>query len=99
MILTTYGHVRRDIVLLKEIEFNYAILDESQNIKNPMSETSKAVRLLNARNRLALTGTPVENNTMDLWAQFAFINPGLLGDLNFLKKLSCGRLKKSKTCR
>ena len=86
LILTTYGHVRRDIVLLKEIEFNYAILDESQNIKNPMSETSKAVRLLNARNRLALTGTPVENNTMDLWAQFAFINPGLLGDLNFFKE-------------
>ncbi len=86
LILTTYGHVRRDISMLKEIEFNYVILDESQNIKNPMSETSKAIRLLNARNRLALTGTPVENNTMDLWSQFAFINPGLLGDQNFFKE-------------
>jgi non-specific serine/threonine protein kinase len=86
LILTTYGHLRRDIVFLKDITFNYAILDESQNIKNPLSETSKAVRLLNARNRLALTGTPVENNTMDLWSQFAFVNPGLLGDQNFFKE-------------
>lgn len=86
LILTTYGHIRRDIEFLKEVHFNYAILDESQNVKNPFSETSKAVRLLDAQNRLALTGTPVENNTMDLWSQFDFINPGLLGDLNFFKE-------------
>ncbi|HGY55599.1 MAG TPA: hypothetical protein ENK44_07865 [Caldithrix abyssi] len=86
LILTTYGHLRRDINFLKDIPFNYVILDESQNIKNPQSETSKAVRLLEAQNRLALTGTPVENNTMDLWSQFAFINPGLLGDQNFFKE-------------
>jgi len=86
LILTTYGHMRRDIVFLKEIPINYAILDESQYVKNPMSETSKAVRLLNAQNRLALTGTPVENNTMDLWSQFSFINPGLLGDQSFFKE-------------
>ncbi len=85
LVLTTYGHLRRDIVFLKEIPWNFAILDESQNIKNPTSETSKAVRLLEAKNRVALTGTPVENNTMDLWSQFAFINPGLLGDQNFFK--------------
>jgi len=86
LILTTYGHLRRDIVFLKDMDLNYAILDESQYIKNPQSETSKAVRLLQAKNRLALTGTPVENNTMDLWAQFAFINPGLLGDQNFFRE-------------
>jgi len=86
LILTTYGHLRRDIIFLKEIPFNYVILDESQNIKNPQSETSKAVRLLTASNRVALTGTPVENNTMDLWAQFAFVNPGLLGDQSFFKE-------------
>jgi non-specific serine/threonine protein kinase len=86
LILTTYGHLRRDIVFLKDVPFNYVILDESQNIKNPHSETSKAVRLLMAKNRLALTGTPVENNTMDLWSQFAFVNPGLLGDQNFFKE-------------
>lgn len=86
VILTTYGHLRRDIAFLKEITFNYAILDESQYIKNPGSETSKAVRLLEAQNRLAMTGTPVENNTMDLWSQFAYINPGLLGDQAFFKE-------------
>ncbi len=86
LILTTYGHLRRDVNFLKELHFNFIILDESQNIKNPLSETSKAVRLLSAGNKLALTGTPVENNTMDLWAQFAFVNPGLLGDQNFFKE-------------
>ncbi len=86
LILTTYGHLRRDITFIKEISLNFAILDESQYIKNPMSETSKAVRLLTAHHRIALTGTPVENNTMDLWAQFAFVNPGLLGDQNFFKE-------------
>jgi len=86
LILTTYGHLRRDINFLKDLTFNYVILDESQYIKNPQSETSKAVRLMDANHRLALTGTPVENNTMDLWAQFAFINPGLLGDQNFFKE-------------
>lgn len=85
LILTTYGHLRRDITFLKDLELTYAILDESQNIKNPQSETSKAVRLLEAQNKVALTGTPVENNTMDLWAQFAFVNPGLLGDQTFFK--------------
>ena len=85
LILTTYGHLRRDISFLKNINFHYAILDESQNIKNPASETSKAVRILEAKNRLALTGTPVENNTMDLWSQFAFVSPGLLGDQTFFK--------------
>ncbi len=86
VILTTYGHLRRDIAFLKDITFNFAILDESQYIKNPGSETSKAVRLLQANNRLAMTGTPVENNTMDLWSQFAYINPGLLGDQAFFKE-------------
>lgn len=85
LILTTYGHLRRDIEFLKDLPLTYAILDESQNVKNPQSETSKAVRLLNAQNRLALTGTPVENNTMDLWSQFAFVNPGLLGEQSFFK--------------
>jgi non-specific serine/threonine protein kinase len=86
LILTTYGHLRRDISFLKDVFFNYVILDESQNIKNPNSETSKSVRHINAQNKLALTGTPVENNTLDLWSQFAFINPGLLGEQNFFKE-------------
>ncbi len=79
LILTTYGTLMNDIEVLKDYRFKYAILDESQNIKNPSSKRYKAVRLLNATNRLVLTGTPIENNTFDLFAQFNFINPGYLG--------------------
>ena len=85
IILTSYGTLRRDIYFLKDYHFNYVILDESQYIKNPISQTAKAARLLNAKYRLALTGTPVENNTLELWSLFAFLNPGLLGNLNYFK--------------
>jgi non-specific serine/threonine protein kinase len=61
------------------------VLDESQNIKNPQSDTAQAARNLLAKNRLALTGTPIENNTMELWSQFSFLSPGLLGNQNFFK--------------
>jgi non-specific serine/threonine protein kinase len=61
-------------------------LDESQNIKNPLAQSSKAARLINAKHRLVLTGTPVENNTFDLWSQFAFLNPGLLGSMDYFKR-------------
>ena len=86
LILTTYGHIRRDKSFLKNIDFHYIILDESQNIKNPSSETAQAARELQSRHRLTLTGTPVENNTLDLWSQFAFLNPGLLGSQMFFKE-------------
>ncbi len=79
IILTTYGLLRRDIARLREIEFNYVILDESQAIKNPDSQTAKAARLLNAAHRLCLTGTPLENHVGELWSQMEFLNPGLLG--------------------
>lgn len=79
IILTTYGLLRRDITRLKDIEFNYVILDESQAIKNPDSQTAKAARLLNAAHRLCLTGTPLENHVGELWSQMEFLNPGLLG--------------------
>jgi non-specific serine/threonine protein kinase len=86
LILTTYGHLRRDVNFLKDIDFHYVILDESQNIKNPQSETAQASLNLSSKNRLALTGTPVENNTMDLWSQFSFLSPGLLGSQSFFKE-------------
>ena len=85
IIVTTYGTMRKDIELLKDHPFHYIILDESQNIKNPASQTAKAAKLLNAKNRLVLTGTPVENNTLELWSQFSFINPGLLGNVTYFK--------------
>ncbi len=86
LVVTSYGIVRRDIEELTSYYFNYVILDESQAIKNPSSNISKAVRKLNAKHRLILTGTPLENSTLDLWSQISFINPGLLGQQSFFKK-------------
>ncbi len=85
LVLTSYGITRLDIEELKKYYFNYIILDESQAIKNPTSNIAKAVRELNCRHRLILTGTPLENSTLDLWSQMHFINPGLLGNQSFFK--------------
>ena len=86
LILTSYGLVRNDIQLFRSFEFNYVILDESQVIKNPESKIFDSVIQLKSKNRVILTGTPIENSLSDLWAQFHFINPGLLGELNSFKK-------------
>ncbi|GAA4439310.1 hypothetical protein GCM10023188_35620 [Pontibacter saemangeumensis] len=96
VILTSYGIVRLDAELLKTYYFDYIILDESQAIKNPDSSTSRAVRSLKSRHRLILTGTPVENSTMDLWAQMSFINPGLLGNQHFFRKEFLKPIEKEK---
>jgi non-specific serine/threonine protein kinase len=85
VVLTTYGVLLRDIEMLMHYEFNYLILDEAQAIKNPLAETAKAARLLRGQHRLTLTGTPVENNTVELWSQFAFLNPGLLGNAEYFR--------------
>lgn len=79
LVLTTYGTLRRDVVLLKEFEFDYVVLDEAQAIKNSGSQVAKAVRLLKARHRMALSGTPIENHLGDLCSIFEFLNPGMLG--------------------
>jgi superfamily II DNA or RNA helicase len=85
IVLTTYGIVRNDLDCLSKIGFFYLILDESQIIKNPGAKISRAVRKLNARHRLVLTGTPVENSLTDLWSQLSFLNPGLLGGQQFFQ--------------
>jgi len=85
VVLTSYGITRLDIELLQKFYFNYIILDESQVIKNPSSNIAKAVLELKSRYKLTLTGTPLENTTMDLWSQMTFINPGLLGTQTFFK--------------
>ncbi|MEZ0484744.1 DEAD/DEAH box helicase [Fibrella aquatica] len=85
LILTSYGIVRIDIELLKNYRFDYVIMDESQAIKNPNSHITRAVMQLNSAHRLLLTGTPLENSTMDLWTQMTFINPGLLGSQSFFR--------------
>ncbi|HEX9510970.1 MAG TPA: DEAD/DEAH box helicase [Puia sp.] len=85
VIITSYGMVRSDIRHFSRWKFGYVILDESQAIKNPSSQVRKAVQLLQARNRLALSGTPVQNNTFDLFAQMDFLNPGMLGSSDFFR--------------
>ncbi len=79
LIITTYATVRNDIKAFREEAFYYVILDESQNIKNMNSQISKAVMLLNAEHRLALSGTPIENNLNELYALFRFLNPAMFG--------------------
>ncbi|MFH1708860.1 MAG: DEAD/DEAH box helicase [Planctomycetota bacterium] len=79
IVLTTYGTLRRDIGDLKDVAFDYAILDEAQAVKNASTASAKAVRLVNARHRLALSGTPVENHLGELWSIIEFLNPGMLG--------------------
>jgi superfamily II DNA or RNA helicase len=79
VVLMTYGTMRSDILTLKGMQFDYAILDEAQAIKNPASESAKAARLLRATNRLAMSGTPIENHLGELWSLFEFLNPGMLG--------------------
>lgn len=86
IIITSYGTLRNDTKILENQEFNYLILDESQTVKNPTSKTYLSLVELNCRHRLALTGTPIENSLIDLWAQINFINPGLLGNLVSFKK-------------
>jgi superfamily II DNA or RNA helicase len=79
LVLTTYGTLRRDALRLKDVEFEYVILDEAQTIKNAATAGAKAARLLHARHHLALSGTPIENHLGELWSLFEFLNPGLLG--------------------
>lgn len=85
ILLTTYPLIMRDVEAFQDLSWNHIILDESQAIKNPTSKTHLAVCSLEAQHRLCMTGTPIENNLMDLWAQFQFINPGLLGGIRFFK--------------
>jgi superfamily II DNA or RNA helicase len=90
LILTTYGTMRKDIAYLREIEFDYVILDEANAIKNPRSDSAQAARLLRGRQRLVLTGTPIENHLGDLWSLLDFLNPGLLGTARAFTAVSDG---------
>ena len=85
VIITTYGTLRSDIKFMLEINFDYIVLDESQAIKNPQSKVTKAACLLNAKNRLCMSGTPLQNNTFDIYAQMNFLNPGMLGSVEYFR--------------
>jgi len=90
LVLTTYGTLRRDAPRLKDIEFDYVVLDEAQAVKNSGTESAKAVRLLKGAHRLALSGTPVENHLGELFSLFEFLNPGMLNAANIFKLASTG---------
>jgi superfamily II DNA or RNA helicase len=79
LVLTTYGTLRRDMLLFKDVAFDYVVLDEAQAVKNQATVSAKAVRLLKSRQRLALSGTPIENHVGELLSLFEFLNPGMLG--------------------
>jgi len=79
LVITSYALLRLDQELLTAQPLHYAILDEAQAIKNASSQTAQAARSLQAKHRLTLTGTPLENNLMELWSQFTFLMPGFFG--------------------
>jgi len=85
LVLTTYGTLRADAPFLKDFAFDCVILDEAQSIKNAHSATAKAARLLRGGQRLALSGTPIENHLGELWSLMEFLNPGLLGSASFFR--------------
>ena len=93
LVLTTYGTLRRDAGVLNAIQFDHAILDEAQAIKNAATASAKAARLLRARHRLALSGTPIENHLGELWSLFEFLNPGLLGSAKAFQRASSARTR------
>jgi non-specific serine/threonine protein kinase len=87
LVITTYALVQK-YEWLQTHGWNYVILDEAQAIKNPGTKQAKAVKSLSCRNRIIMTGTPIENRLSDLWSLFDFLNPGLLGNVNEFKKFS-----------
>ncbi len=96
LIITTYGIIRSDEDLFSKFFFNYIILDESQNIKNPTSKSFKSIKSLKSRYKLALSGTPIENSVSDIWSQMHFTNPGLLGSYSFFQKEFVTAIEKKK---
>ncbi|MBL7005423.1 MAG: DEAD/DEAH box helicase, partial [Gammaproteobacteria bacterium] len=87
VVLTTYPLLTRDEEVLLDQNWHLVILDEAQNIKNPSSKAAQNIRLINCRHRLCLTGTPMENHLTELWSQFHFLMPGILGDERKFKQL------------
>ncbi|TFB13568.1 DEAD/DEAH box helicase [Filobacillus milosensis] len=86
IVLTTYDTLVRDQIVLGQIDWEMVISDEAQKIKNPSTSTSRVIKALKNKGRIALTGTPVENNLTELWSIVDFVQPGLLGSLNEFKK-------------
>ena len=86
-VLTTYGTMRNDVVALDRVGFDMVVADEAQHVKNPRSSAAQALRSVRSNARVALTGTPVENNLTELWAILDWATPGLLGSRNAFRKV------------
>ena len=97
IVVTTYGILLNEEENFQKIEFNYVVLDESQNIKNLASKRYKSVNRLKSKNRLAITGTPIENSTFDLFAQMNFVNPGFLGTPAYFRDYFSNGIDKEKS--
>ena len=92
LIITSYPLLRQDIALYEPVRFRFAVLDEAQNIKNFTSQTARTAKRVNAQSRLALTGTPMENNVTELWSLFDFVLPGyLFSAREFIRRYEDGR--------
>ena len=86
LVITSYGLIRTDAELFNKLCWEYIILDEAQVIKNPGAQITRAIQQLHSRNRLSLSGTPVENSPLDLWSHFNFLMPGMLGNIQAFKQ-------------
>ena len=96
VIVSSYGTVRNDIDQFSQMHFDTIILDESQAIKNPSSQTAISINQLQGKFKIVMTGTPVENSITDLWSQIHFLNPGILGNFNFFNRKFVSSIEKDK---
>jgi len=95
LVITTYGLLPRDLEHLGDIEWSTVVLDEAQMVKNPNTKAARAVRQLRAHQKLALTGTPVENRLSELWSILDAVNPGLLGSLQKFREQFAGPIERT----
>ena len=86
VLITSYGLLKEDKEFFQNINFKVMIIDEAQNIKNSNTAITKTVKSINAETKLALTGTPIENSTIELWSIFDYIMPGFLGNIDTFEK-------------
>lgn len=87
VLITSYDSLKRDLEKYEDLKFDLEVIDEAQNIKNARAAVAKAVKVINASHRIALTGTPIENNLSELWSIFDYLMPGFLGEYDYFKNI------------
>lgn len=92
VLVTSYDLLKRDILLYEDLEFRYQVIDEAQYIKNPGTQSARAVKQIRAKTRYALTGTPIENRLSELWSIFDYLMPGFLFATRNSRKNTSSRL-------